>query len=93
MSVIWSGEIGGWAGCVEWARQLPALSEICVRVRRCGRARRRCTEALPKAYKSLLTMACGYANLDVQPRYDASNPRRSSAWWQMGHCCARPAKR
>jgi TRAP-type mannitol/chloroaromatic compound transport system substrate-binding protein len=36
-------------------------------------------EALPKAYKSLLTVARGYANLDVQPRYDASDPRRSSA--------------
>jgi len=30
--------------------------------------------ALPKAYKSLLTVACGYANLDVQARYDARNP-------------------
>jgi TRAP-type mannitol/chloroaromatic compound transport system substrate-binding protein len=38
-------------------------------------ARRRCTEALPKAYKSLLTMACGYANLDVKARYDARNPQ------------------
>src|ERR1700704_3396404 len=31
-------------------------------------------EALPKAYKSLLTIASGYANLDVQARYDARNP-------------------
>src|SRR5438445_4724890 len=30
--------------------------------------------ALPKAYKSLLTVACGYANMDVQARYDARNP-------------------
>jgi TRAP-type mannitol/chloroaromatic compound transport system substrate-binding protein len=29
---------------------------------------------LPKAYKSLLTVACGYANMDVQARYDARNP-------------------
>ena len=54
---------------------MPALREICVRVRRCGPARRRCTEALPKAYKSLLAMACGYANLDVKARYDARNPQ------------------
>src|SRR5471030_2543728 len=32
-------------------------------------------DALPKAYKSLLTIACGYANLDVQARYDARNPQ------------------
>jgi len=75
MSVIWSGEIGGWARYVEWARQLPALSEICVRVRRCWLARRRPAAALPKAYKSSLTMTCGYANLDVQARYDARNPQ------------------
>ena len=31
-------------------------------------------DALPKAYKSLLTVACGYANMDVQARYDARNP-------------------
>src|SRR5215813_1134392 len=30
-------------------------------------------DALPKAYKSLLTIACGYANMDVQARYDARN--------------------
>ena len=32
-------------------------------------------DALPKAYKSLLTIAAGYANLDVQARYDARNPQ------------------
>ena len=32
-------------------------------------------DGLPKAYKSLLTIACGYANLDVQARYDARNPQ------------------
>src|SRR6516162_9995242 len=32
-------------------------------------------DALPKAYKSLLTIACGYANMDVQARYDARNPQ------------------
>jgi TRAP-type mannitol/chloroaromatic compound transport system substrate-binding protein len=32
-------------------------------------------DALPKAYKALLTIACGYANLDVQARYDARNPQ------------------
>ena len=32
-------------------------------------------DALPKAYRSLLTIACGYANLDVQARYDARNPQ------------------
>ena len=32
-------------------------------------------DALPKAYKSLLTVACGYANVDVQARYDARNPQ------------------
>src|SRR6184192_633364 len=32
-------------------------------------------DALPKAYKSLLTVACGYANMDVQARYDARNPQ------------------
>ena len=32
-------------------------------------------DALPKAYKSLLTLACGYANMDVQARYDARNPQ------------------
>ena len=32
-------------------------------------------DALPKAYKSLLTVAAGYANLDVQARYDARNPQ------------------
>ena len=31
-------------------------------------------DALPKAYKALLTVAAGYANLDVQARYDARNP-------------------
>ena len=31
-------------------------------------------QALPKAYKSLLTVASGYANMDVQARYDARNP-------------------
>ena len=31
--------------------------------------------ALPKAYQSLLTMACGYANMDVQAKYDARNPQ------------------
>ena len=29
---------------------------------------------LPKAYKSLLTLACGYANVDMQAKYDARNP-------------------
>jgi TRAP-type mannitol/chloroaromatic compound transport system substrate-binding protein len=29
---------------------------------------------LPKAYKSLLTVACGYANVDMQAKYDARNP-------------------
>jgi TRAP-type mannitol/chloroaromatic compound transport system substrate-binding protein len=29
---------------------------------------------LPKAYKSLLTAACGYANVDMQAKYDARNP-------------------
>ncbi|HEX8167368.1 MAG TPA: TRAP transporter substrate-binding protein [Beijerinckiaceae bacterium] len=29
---------------------------------------------LPKAYKSLLTAACGYANVDMQAKYDAKNP-------------------
>jgi TRAP-type mannitol/chloroaromatic compound transport system substrate-binding protein len=32
-------------------------------------------DALPKAYKSLLTIAAGYANLDVQAKYDARNPQ------------------
>jgi TRAP-type mannitol/chloroaromatic compound transport system substrate-binding protein len=32
-------------------------------------------DALPQAYKSLLTIACGYANMDVQARYDARNPQ------------------
>jgi TRAP-type mannitol/chloroaromatic compound transport system substrate-binding protein len=32
-------------------------------------------DALPRAYKSLLTIACGYANMDVQARYDARNPQ------------------
>src|ERR1700681_708431 len=32
-------------------------------------------DALPKAYKALLTIACGYANLDVLARYDARNPQ------------------
>src|ERR1700745_4389316 len=32
-------------------------------------------DALPKAYKSLLTMTCGHANMDVQARYDARNPQ------------------
>ena len=31
--------------------------------------------ALPKAYQSLLTLACGYANMDVQAKYDARNPQ------------------
>jgi TRAP-type mannitol/chloroaromatic compound transport system substrate-binding protein len=31
--------------------------------------------ALPKAYKSMLTMVCGYASLDVKARYDARNPQ------------------
>jgi TRAP-type mannitol/chloroaromatic compound transport system substrate-binding protein len=31
--------------------------------------------ALPKAYQSLLTAAAGYANMDVQARYDARNPQ------------------
>ena len=30
---------------------------------------------LPKAYQSLLTLACGYANMDVQAKYDARNPQ------------------
>ena len=29
---------------------------------------------LPKTYKSLLTAACGYANVDMQAKYDARNP-------------------
>jgi TRAP-type mannitol/chloroaromatic compound transport system substrate-binding protein len=29
---------------------------------------------LPKAYKSLLTAACGYANVEMQAKYDARNP-------------------
>jgi TRAP-type mannitol/chloroaromatic compound transport system substrate-binding protein len=29
---------------------------------------------LPKAYKSLVTAACGYANVDMQAKYDARNP-------------------
>src|ERR1700756_1871529 len=32
-------------------------------------------DALPKAYQSLLTIAAGYANLDVQARYDSRNPQ------------------
>ena len=32
-------------------------------------------DGLPKAYKALLTVACGYANMDVQARYDARNPQ------------------
>src|SRR5581483_7361725 len=32
-------------------------------------------EGLPKAYKALLTAAAGYANMDVQARYDARNPQ------------------
>src|ERR1051326_2718423 len=32
-------------------------------------------DALPKANKALLTVAAGYANLDVQARYDARNPQ------------------
>ncbi len=31
--------------------------------------------SLPKAYQSLLTLACGYANLDVLAKYDARNPQ------------------
>jgi TRAP-type mannitol/chloroaromatic compound transport system substrate-binding protein len=31
--------------------------------------------SLPKAYQSLLTAAAGYANMDVQARYDARNPQ------------------
>jgi TRAP-type mannitol/chloroaromatic compound transport system substrate-binding protein len=31
-------------------------------------------DALPKAYKSLLTAAAGYTNMDVQAKYDARNP-------------------
>ena len=31
-------------------------------------------EALPKAYKAVLTAAAAYANVDVQARYDARNP-------------------
>src|ERR1700690_1614301 len=30
--------------------------------------------ALPKAYQSLLTIAAGYCNMDVQAKYDARNP-------------------
>jgi TRAP-type mannitol/chloroaromatic compound transport system substrate-binding protein len=32
-------------------------------------------DALPKAYKSLLTVGAGYANMDVQAKYDARNPQ------------------
>src|SRR6201981_658856 len=32
-------------------------------------------DALPKASKSLLPIAAGYANMDVQARYDARNPQ------------------
>src|SRR5512141_961620 len=32
-------------------------------------------DSLPKAYKSLLTIAAGYANMDVQARYDSRNPQ------------------
>jgi TRAP-type mannitol/chloroaromatic compound transport system substrate-binding protein len=31
--------------------------------------------ALPKAYKALLTVAAGYANMDVQAKYDSRNPQ------------------
>ena len=31
--------------------------------------------ACRRPIKSLLTIACGYANLDVQARYDARNPQ------------------
>src|SRR3974390_323980 len=31
--------------------------------------------ALPKAYQSLLTIAAGYTNMDVQAKYDARNPQ------------------
>ena len=31
-------------------------------------------DALPKAYQSLLTAAAGYANMDVQAKYDSRNP-------------------
>ena len=31
-------------------------------------------DALPKAYKALLTIAAGYTNMDVQAKYDARNP-------------------
>ena len=31
--------------------------------------------ALPKAYQALLTIAAGYANMDVQARYDSRNPQ------------------
>ncbi|HEY1311947.1 MAG TPA: TRAP transporter substrate-binding protein [Pseudolabrys sp.] len=32
-------------------------------------------DALPKAYKSLLTAAAGYTNMDVQAKYDSRNPQ------------------
>jgi TRAP-type mannitol/chloroaromatic compound transport system substrate-binding protein len=32
-------------------------------------------DALPKAYKSLLTVGAGYSNMDVQAKYDARNPQ------------------
>jgi TRAP-type mannitol/chloroaromatic compound transport system substrate-binding protein len=47
---------------------------------------------LSKAYKSLLTIACGYANMDVQARYDARNPQAIKRQVAMGHCCARSAR-
>lgn len=51
-------------------------------------------DALPKAYKSLLPIAAGYANMDVQARYDArAIRRRSSAWWPTGQSCVPSAKR
>src|SRR5262249_56075609 len=31
--------------------------------------------ALPKAYQGLITAAAGYANLEVQAKYDARNPQ------------------
>jgi len=31
--------------------------------------------ALPKSYQALLTVAAGYANMDVQARYDSRNPQ------------------
>jgi TRAP-type mannitol/chloroaromatic compound transport system substrate-binding protein len=31
--------------------------------------------SLPKAYQSLLTIAAGYTNMDVQAKYDARNPQ------------------